>query len=45
MSDEPLFCRWLFMDVHLGCDNPRVDVNLSIHCETDTNYLLHYPNL
>ena len=30
----PLFCRWLFMDVHLGCDNPRVDVNLSIHCET-----------
>ena len=30
----PLFCRWLFMDVQLGCDNPRVDVNLSIHCET-----------
>ena len=30
----PLFCRWLFMDGRLGCDNPRVDVNLPIHHET-----------
>ena len=30
----PLFCRWLFMGGRLGYGNPRVDVNLSIHCET-----------